>query len=173
MQLEITYNHNIDNLQEAVLVNDKTIYTIANTHEEIDEKIIRTVKQIFKTTQLKFPTINSDKIAESISELNIENEYDFVMTSIFAGAKAYNSSHELRTLISQKLLYEDIPVSVSVESLSTSDYLRNKYKDQPQILQIIVLMTVGLFLSGLAAFIDIANLEDKESDVEIEKIILN
>jgi hypothetical protein len=173
MQLEITYNHNIDNLQEAVLVNNVTIYTIANTHKEIDEKIIRTVKQIFKTTQLKFPTINSDKIAESISELNIENEYDLVMTSIFAGAKAYNSSHELRTIISQKLLYKDIPVSVSVESLSNSDYLKNKYKDQPQILQIIVLMTVGLFLSGLAAFIDLANLEDNKSDVEIEKIILH
>lgn len=152
----ISFDHNQSSFEDSILVDGKVIPSIIDSMDDKQqEAALNKTVELFKKAKLKYKEVNSKIIAESIAE-SINNDNETVLVSVLAGAKAYSSSQEVR-IVALKFVLDNIKSpSQGVEEFMNLRYLNKMYKDNPKILNVSTLMTVGLIYGVLADIVDIA-----------------
>lgn len=152
----ISYNHNAKIFDESILIDNQPLSLLINSMTEQQEQdAINTVIELFKKATKENKVVNSEIIAKAIAELVIDDKDEMVLISILAGAKAYSSSSEVRIIALNLLSNNSKSPSKGVEEFQTTDYIKKRYSDNPQIITITTLMTVGLIFGAMADLIDV------------------
>jgi hypothetical protein len=154
--LTISYNHSAEIFDESILIDNEPLSLVINSMTEDQERnAINKVIELFKKARKENKTVNSEIIAKYIAETLMDDEDEIVLVSILAGAKAYSSSTEVRIIALNLLSNNSKSPSKGIEEFQTTDYLKKRYSDNPQLITITTLMTVGLVFGAIADLVDV------------------
>ena len=165
MNIQISFDHQQQNIMDAVMVNNKSIASITqNQNFELDEQLLLKIQELFKKSGEG--SINSEMIVDRIADNYMHDENEMTIISVLAGAKAYSLSSEIRTTTLQMILRSEDVISKELEKFVNSNSDKNR--------TVLTLMTVGMILAATAETLDALDYEKEiKSFLSPKQLIVN
>jgi 6-pyruvoyl-tetrahydropterin synthase len=169
----ISYNHQAESIDDSIFINDKLLSKyISDINDQQEKDAINKVIELFKQARKESKLVNSEMIAENIAKTKWNDEKEMVLVSILAGAKAYNSSSEVRIVALKMISNNKSSPTRFLEEFENIS--KKRFKDNPLMVNITTLMTVGLIYGIFADLIDvITHPKTKKSANKFYKAVLN